>query len=157
MRTVFLNDGFQCYHQVGNSSLVICAQYGGTVGGDKVAADIFVQLGMLAYLNVDLLFSVQQYIAALIVFHNLRMYLGRKVYVNGIHMRNPTYIRHGSVACRQVSRQTSGQHAEFADFQVHQTNLSQILLQQLCHIPLAGSTGNNSTALLTLGWYGSVT
>lgn len=68
VRTVFLNDGFQCYHQVGNSSLVICAQYGGTVGGDKVAADIFVKLRMLAYLNVDLLFSVQQYIAALIVF-----------------------------------------------------------------------------------------
>lgn len=64
VRTVFLDNGCQSNHQIGNGSLVICAQYRSAVAGNEVAADIFVQLGMLAYLNVDLLFSVQSNVLA---------------------------------------------------------------------------------------------
>ena len=157
MRTAFLNQGFQSNHDVSHSSLVICTQHRGTVAGNQVAANIFVQLRMLANLNVDLLVSIQQHIAALIILHNLRMNLRRKVYINSIHVANPAYIRHRSMTGRQISRQTTGQHAELADFQINQTQLSQILLQKLCHIPLTGSTRNNSAALLALRGYSSIT
>ena len=157
MRTAFLNQGFQRNHDVSHSSLVICAQHRGAVAGNQVAANIFVQLRMLANLNVDLLVSIQQHIAALIILHKLRMNLRRKVYINSIHVANPAYIRHRSMTGRQISRQTAGQHAKLADFQINQTQLSQILLQKLCHIPLTGSTGNNSAALLALRGYSSIT
>ena len=145
------SQGFEGNHHISNSSLIISAQYRGTVADNQITANIFVQLRMLAYFDIDLFFCIKENVAALIILNHLGMNLRRHVNVNSVKMSNPTNSRNLMIAFWKICREFASQHTVFADFQVNKTKLSQISLQQLCQLPLTLRTGNNSSTLYRLG------